>query len=110
MPYFMSQWSYVAAEVRALIDKPQNRADVVAKAIEAFGGKLHQFYFTFGEFDGVAISEFPDKGTALACFMTFAGEGGLKSFRTTALLTPEESNHSMEIARKVFSNYKPPSG
>ena len=110
MPFFMSQWIYHDKEVRALLDHPQDRVKIVAAAMEAFGGRLHEFYFAFGDYDGIAISEFPDGETALSCFMTFAGDGGLKSFKTTVLLTPEEARRAIDNARHVVSNYSRPSG
>lgn len=109
MPFFMSRWVYKDDEVRALILKPQERHEVAASAIEAFGGKLHQFYYAFGTFDGVGISEFPDNETAMACFMTFSGGGGLKAFETTVLLTSDEARSAMEKARSVTTKYQPPS-
>ena len=110
MPFFMSQWTYYDKEVRALLDHPHDRVEIVARAMKAFGGRLHEFYFAFGDYDGVAISEFPDSETALSCFMSFSGEGGLQSFKTTVLLTPEEARRAMDKARQVVSNYSRPSG
>lgn len=109
MPFFMSQWIYHDREIKALLDHPQERVEVVTAAIEAFGGRLHDFYFAFGDYDGVAISEFPDSETALSCFMTFAGDGGLKSFKTTVLLTPQEARRAMDRTRQVVTSYRRPS-
>ena len=41
------------------METPQDRPAELRKAVEAFGGRMHQFLFAFGEFDGVSIVEFP---------------------------------------------------
>ena len=60
MPYFMFQWTYTDTAVQAMLNKPQDRPGELRKAVQAFGGKVHQFFFTVGAFDGLAIVEFPD--------------------------------------------------
>jgi uncharacterized protein with GYD domain len=110
MPHYLHQWTYKDREVRAMVTAPQDREEVVRVAVEAFGGKLHGFYFSLGEHDGMCISEFPDNGTALACLMSIFGQGGVASLSTTPLMTPEESRAAMEHARAVITRYEPPSG
>jgi uncharacterized protein with GYD domain len=104
MPYYLHQWTYKDEQIRAMITKPQNRADVVRVATEAYGGKLHHFFFSFGEYDGVSISEFPDNVTAMACLMSIFGEGRLASIKTTALLTAEESQEAMRRALAMLGS------
>lgn len=110
MPFFMHQWVYKDKEVHAMVSSPQDRSEVVRLATEAFGGTLHQFFFSFGEYDGVAISEFPDNETATACLMSIIGQGGLKDIVTTVLMTPEESESAMTRAHDVLSPYRTASG
>src|SRR5262245_26986901 len=103
MPYYMHQWVYKDAEIRAMVKAPRDRAEVVRIATTAFGGVLHAFFFTFGDYDGICITEFPDKETAMACVMSVLGQGGLVRVRTTALLTPEEGQEAMERAHAVLA-------
>ena len=110
MPFFMHQWSYKDKEVHAMVATPQNRSEVVQLATKAFGGTLHHFFFSFGQFDGVCITEFPDNETAAACLMSIAGEGGLESIATTVLMTPEEGQSAMVRAHDVVTPYRAPSG
>ena len=58
MPYYLFQWKYTDPAVKAMIETPQDRPAELRKAVEAFGGRMHQFFFAFGEFDGVSIVEF----------------------------------------------------
>ena len=107
MPYFMHQWNYKDAQVRKMVTEPQDRAEIVRTATEAFGGTLHQFFFSFGEHDGVSIAEFPDNETALACLMSILAEGRLQSIKTTILFTSEQSQLAMRTARDVVRSPLP---
>ncbi len=110
MPLYLHQWRYNSGEVRAMVTQPQPRADVVKVAAHAFGGTIHGFYFCFGDYDGVAISEFPDDETAMAFLMTVVGQGGLAVTNTTNLLTPEQAVKAMDRAHHAVTGYAPPSG
>jgi uncharacterized protein with GYD domain len=110
MPTFMHQWSYKDPQVREFLEKPdaRARADVVRMSIEAFGGRLLEFFFCFGEYDGVAISEFSDEETALACVMLIFGQGRVRSVRTTTLFSPTTVNQSIKIAQTVLEGKDSP--
>lgn len=116
MPFYLHQWRYKDPEVKAMFVRPQNRADVVRLATTAFGGTLHSFFFCFGEFDGVCVSEFPDNETAMACLMVIVGQGGVAEIRTTPLLDQAEMRRAMEKAGEAAkpaaagaATYTPPS-
>ena len=108
MPFFMHQWTYKDSQVRAMVTHPQDRAETVRFAVEAFGGRLHSFFFCFGNYDGVCITEFPDIKTALASLMSIIGAGGLAGLKTTVLITQEEARTAMGLAHEVVSPYAPP--
>ncbi|HMB07349.1 MAG TPA: GYD domain-containing protein, partial [Isosphaeraceae bacterium] len=55
MAHILLQWTYTDPAVQAMLDKPQDRPGELRKVVEAFGGKVHQFFFAFGEHDGLAI-------------------------------------------------------
>jgi uncharacterized protein with GYD domain len=65
---------------------------------ESIGGRIESFYFSFGEYDGVAIAEMPDNVTMAAISMASAASGSFKSFHTAVLLTPEEATEAMRRA------------
>ena len=60
MTYFLVQFTYKDDQIKALLAEPQDRAAAVGQAVAAFEGKLHHFFFAYGEYDGVALMEFPD--------------------------------------------------
>jgi uncharacterized protein with GYD domain len=108
MPFYLHQWSYKDPQVRAMVTTPQDREEIVSLAARAFGGRLHGFYFCFGDYDAMCISEFPDNRTAMACVMSIVGQGGLASLKTTALITKEEARDAMGDAHDKVSPYTPP--
>ncbi|HTI44754.1 MAG TPA: GYD domain-containing protein [Candidatus Nitrosotalea sp.] len=110
MGYYMLQWSYKDKQYQAMVDKPQDREKLVAKAVESFGGKLHSFFFAFGDFDGVGIMEFPDNESATAFLLTIGGGGAVSKLMTTVLMTPAEAKKAMKKAQGTKSGYQPPSG
>lgn len=109
MPCYMYQASYKAEQYKAMIEKPQDRSVQASKVIEAYGGTLHQFFFAFGEFDVVAISEFPDNESATAAALAVASTGAFSNFTTTVLITPDEAMRAMTKAGSVQSGYQVPS-
>ena len=60
MAHYLLRWQLKDTTAQALIGKPQDRTRPAKTLIEGFGGKLHSYFFALGEYDGVAICEFPD--------------------------------------------------
>jgi uncharacterized protein with GYD domain len=68
-----------------MVASPQDRSGTAKTLVESFGGKLHHYYFAFGEYNGIGICEFPD---AVAAFsMAATSTGAFSRFETTSLLT-----------------------
>jgi uncharacterized protein with GYD domain len=79
------------------------RLEATKKLIEAAGGKVESYYFTFGDDDFVLITEMPDNVT-MAGVSTAVAATGAVSPKTTVLLTPEE----VDAAAKVSVEYRRP--
>ena len=47
---------------------------------------MHQFFFAFGEFDGVSVVEFPNNESCAACAVTLSGAGANTTLQTTYCL------------------------
>ena len=60
MPHFMIRWQFTSTSAKALVGKPHDRTGAAKALVEGFGGKLDSYYLALGEYDGVAICEFPD--------------------------------------------------
>ena len=104
MPLYLWQASYTVPGIQGLKkDGGSKRAQVVRKMTEDLGGKLHAFYYCFGESDIIGISEFPDHVSALALTLAVNGSGAA-TLRSTVLITPEE----MDKAAKIPVTYRAP--
>jgi uncharacterized protein with GYD domain len=110
MSCYLSQATFKDTTFKALVERPQERADVVGRTAEAFGGKLREFFFAFGEFDCVFIAEFPDNESYTAFAMTLAAGGAASALRTTVLMEPAQAVRAMRKAGSVQSGYTPPTG
>jgi uncharacterized protein with GYD domain len=106
MPFFLCRVGYNDTAAKALIANPQTREDVIRKSCASLGGKLHSFFFAFGEYDVVVIAEFPDNPSAAAFTLATSSKGAVAKFHTTVLLTPAEAVEGMKKAQKV--DYAPP--
>ena len=104
MPLYLWSGSYTAEGTKGLQkDGGSKRRDLVQKMVSAAGGKLHAFYFAFGDADIYSIAEFPDAATAAALSLAVNASGAV-SLRSTLLLTPEE----LDAATKKSIAYQPP--
>jgi uncharacterized protein with GYD domain len=104
VPFYLWQASYTLEGVKGLRkDGGTKRRALVQQMVEKAGGKLHSFYFAFGESDVVGIAEFPDHATALGLSLVVNASGAV-NFRTTVLATPEE----VDAAAKKSIAYTPP--
>ncbi len=108
MAHFLLRWQFTDASVKTLVAKPHDRTGAATALIEGFGGKLHSYYFTFGEYDGLAIAEFPDNTAVAACSMAAAATGAFARFETTTLLTGKEAEAALKHAHDTKTSYKPP--
>jgi uncharacterized protein with GYD domain len=105
MPIIMTHATYSPAGIKGLMqDGGSKRKAVVKQMVEAAGGKLHAFYFAYGDSDIVIITEYPDNATAASVAMAVGGAGAISSFRSMVLITPEE----MDAAVKKSVAYRAP--
>jgi len=105
MPSYLVQVSYTAEAVAALIKKPQDRTEVVRKAIEKLGGSMHGLWLSFGDHDVVVLADLPDNTAAAAVALAVAGGGACKGVKTTPLLSVDEGMAALKKA--ATSGYKP---
>jgi uncharacterized protein with GYD domain len=105
MPSYLVQVAYTAEAVAALIAKPHDRSEAIAKVVEKLGGKPGKLYLSFGDYDIVGIYEMPDNVSAAAFALAIAAGGACKSVKTTPLMTSEEGIAALKKAGG--SGYKP---
>jgi len=108
MPFYMSQVTYTPGAMKAMVENPQDRVAVIRKMQEAAGCRLLHFFYAFGEYDVVAISEGPDNTAVASLLLALAAGGAVARMKTTVLMTPEEGQEAFRRAGGVL--YAPPAG
>jgi uncharacterized protein with GYD domain len=108
MALYMYQVAYTAESVAAQLKNPQNRAEMVGRAVcEAVGGKLVGSWYCFGEYDLVIVADVPDNESMTAISLAIAAGGAVRSAKTTVLMTGAEAVAGMKKAEAVAKVYKP---
>ncbi len=101
MPLYLSRFSYRAETWARLIGTPEDRRQAAQTYIESVGGKLHGFWYAFGEHDGVTLWEAPDNVSMAAVALAISGGGALSSLETTVLMTVDETIEALRKAEQV---------
>jgi len=101
MPLYRSRFSYTPETWARLIGNPEDRQKAAREYIESVGGKLHGFWYAFGEHDGYNLWEAPDNVSMAAVALAIAGGGALSSVETTVLLTVDETMDALRKAGQV---------
>lgn len=110
MSYYLFQVSYTPAAIKAMVDNPQDREAAARPLIEAVGGKLHNFFFCFGEEDALALIEAPDDTAMTAIALAVGASGAFSSGKTTKLITSAEAMAGMAAAKTASESYTPATG
>jgi uncharacterized protein with GYD domain len=99
MTYYLVQFSYVSRSIKGLVDRPDvDHAGQASAMVASVGGKLHGYWYAFGEFDGVVLLEAPDSSTAASVAMAIGGTGEVSRLQTTVLLSMDEAQKAMRTA------------
>jgi uncharacterized protein with GYD domain len=107
MAYYLIRAAYTGTAAAHLVQHPQHRETAVRKSCEALGGKLHGFYYCFGEYDAMALAELPNNKAAAALALSVEASGSVRTIHTTVLMTVAEAMEAMKTAQG--DQYKPPS-
>jgi uncharacterized protein with GYD domain len=106
LPYYLIQVAYTPEAWATLVKNPQDRIKAITPEVERLGGKVKDGYLAFGQYDTIAILEFPDNTSAAAFAVAASSGGAIKAFSTTPLMTPAEGIKAMKKA--ASSTYEPP--
>jgi len=101
MPLYLTRFGYTPETWARLIGNPEDRREAAQEYIESVGGKLHGFWYAFGEHDGYTLWEAPDNVSMAAVALAIAGGGALGSLETTVLLTVDETMDALRKAQQV---------
>ena len=78
MPVYVSLVKFTRDGIVTMKDQGISRSDTVQKNIEQLGGKLINAYYCLGQYDVVAILEFPDNKTAMKAAVKNASLGHIQ--------------------------------
>ena len=108
MTIYITQGRYTREAVTGMINKPEDRAGAVAALAEAAGGKLLDYYVTFGEYDFLVVMESNKKETdVMASIFAAASGGGVTGLTTTVGVRSKDAVKAMRAAKKIRKNFKP---
>ena len=108
MSFYLYQIAYSPDAIKAMVAKPQDRAEAATRLVEALGGKLHHLFFAFGKYDVICLIEGPDDKMMAAGAMAVAAAGTVSRSETVKLLTAAEAQEAMEMAGKATGAYEAP--
>ena len=105
MPVFISQGRFTQHAMKGMLAKPEDRAEAVSQLIKSSGGKLLGYYFTFGEYDFLVISESTTENTAASVIVAAAG-GGVTDLKTTIAMTSAEMKSAFAKAGTLTGSFR----
>ena len=103
---YLTRFSYTPETWARLVKNPEDRRVAARQYIESVGGKLHGFWYAFGEHDGYNLWEAPDNVSMAAVVIAIGGGGALRSIDTTVLLTVDETIAALQKSASIA--YKAP--
>jgi uncharacterized protein with GYD domain len=106
MPMYLTRFSYTPETWARLVKNPEDRRLAARQYIESVGGKLHGFWYAFGDHDGYNLWEAPDNVSMAAAAIAIGAGGALSSIQTTVLLTVEETLVALQKSSSIA--YRPP--
>ena len=72
------------------------------KVAGQYGGKVHQCWYAFGEYDITAVVEMPDNESMAAYVLALNSSGYLAAGKTTVLMSMEEGESALNRAGKAM--------
>lgn len=109
MPTFITEGRFTQNAVRAMLEKPEDRAEAIAQLFQQSGGKLLGYYMTFGDHDFVVISEGPLEGVATSTIVVEA-LGEVTDLQTTLAINSGEMKNAFGRASAIASSFRSPGG
>ena len=107
MPLYGMRWMSKDAASKMMAGRSQHGEAPARELVEGCGGRMHQCSM-LGEYDGLAIVEFPDDAAAAAASMRASASGAFARFETHPLLTAQEAQRAMQMVKDRAVAYRAP--
>jgi len=108
MPRFITFFSYTAESLKAMIERPSDRAAAGKALVESLGGTQEAFYWMQGKHDGFLISNVPDGVAAAALSAAVGAAGAVVNLETHQIFDHDEQAAIVQQADTARKAYKPP--
>jgi uncharacterized protein with GYD domain len=108
MPIFITQGRYSQSAMQGMLKNPEDRKEAARQLFERAGGRLVDYYVTFGEYDFLVIAEAPDETAALSALAVVGASGGVTDLRTMLAVTTAQAKTAFEAGKKTASQYRAP--
>lgn len=89
MSYYIILWTLSGQGIEKIKNSPQ-RADHFRQVCESKGCKVHNTFYTFGQYDGVSIVEAHDDAAMMSSLLAVESEGNARTI-TLKAFTYEET-------------------
>ena len=106
MTKFVVFFTFKGETIKALMNKPTDRAAAVREMAGAAGGQMEAYYLMFGSWDGMVIIDVPDSRAAASVSLATASSGAFARVETHELIEPSELPDLLSRAAEL--NYAPP--
>jgi uncharacterized protein with GYD domain len=103
---YLTRFSYTPETWARMIQHPEDRRKAAQAYIESVGGRLHGFWYSFGDRDGVTLWEAPDNVSMAAVALAIGSGGSVTSLETTVLVEVEDTLAALRTAQGL--RYRPP--
>jgi uncharacterized protein with GYD domain len=110
VPIFITQGRYTREAVKGMIIKPEDRADSVSRLFAKAGGRLLNYYVTFGEYDFLVIAEVASETQMAAVLMAVGSGGGVTNLRTMLAMTSVEAKGAFAAAADLAPAFRSAGG
>ena len=91
MAMYLAKFTHTPETWARLLANPEDRRQTLGPVLESAGGKLHGYWYAFGDTDGYILIEAPDDLVAAGTVIRAASTGAFAKLTTTKLLTIEET-------------------
>ena len=96
MPRYIALMNLTKQGIKDIKNAPQRLEKAIA-GMNALGGKLVDFYAVLGEYDYVAIAEFPNDEAGMTFLLTLGSQGNVRTTTLKAFNTQQFA----ELVKKI---------
>lgn len=108
MPQYAFLFTLTPGTLSGMIATPTDRSAAIRTLAEAHGGRLHAYYWMFGQWDGMSIVELPDSATAAAAALAVSSTGAFGHVETHELFAADELGDLLASAGDMIRTFRPP--